>query len=87
MAVRAPIPELLEFLSAYDDRIVALALTVRRFRRCVTCPTQRAAMCGAHVKITKESRNRGLFTGLMMSVKKDTNRIPGKPLGNGLRRA
>lgn len=31
MAVRAPIPELLEFLSAYDDRIVALALTVRRF--------------------------------------------------------
>lgn len=23
--------------------------------------------------------------GLMMSVKKDTNRIPGKPLGNGLR--
>ena len=25
--------------------------------------------------------------GLMMSVKKDTNRIPGKPLGNGLRRA
>jgi hypothetical protein len=31
MAVRAPIPALLEFLSAYDDRIVALALTVRRF--------------------------------------------------------
>lgn len=31
MAVRAPIPELLEFLSPYDDRIVALALTVRRF--------------------------------------------------------
>jgi hypothetical protein len=31
MGVRAPIPELLEFLSAYDDRIVALALAVRRF--------------------------------------------------------
>jgi hypothetical protein len=30
MAVRAPIPELLEFLSAYHDRIVALALAVRR---------------------------------------------------------
>jgi Domain of unknown function (DU1801) len=31
MGVRAPIPELQEFLSAYDDRIVALALAVRRF--------------------------------------------------------
>jgi len=30
MGVRAPIPELLEFLSAYDDRIVTLALAVRR---------------------------------------------------------
>jgi hypothetical protein len=31
MGVRAPLPELLEFLSAYDDPIVALALAVRRF--------------------------------------------------------
>ena len=31
MAVRAPIPELLEFLSVYDDKIVDLALAVRRF--------------------------------------------------------
>jgi Domain of unknown function (DU1801) len=31
MKVRAPIPELLEFLGAYDDRIAALALAVRRF--------------------------------------------------------
>jgi hypothetical protein len=31
MKVRAPIPELLEFLGAYDDRIAALTLAVRRF--------------------------------------------------------
>ena len=31
VAVRAPLPELLEFLSAYDERIVALAVAVRRF--------------------------------------------------------
>jgi hypothetical protein len=31
MQVRAPIPELLKFLSAYDERIVELALAVRRF--------------------------------------------------------
>jgi len=31
MGVRAPIPELLEFLAAYDDRIMVLALAVRRF--------------------------------------------------------
>src|SRR5580704_5201657 len=31
MGVRAPLPELLEFLAVYDDRIVALALAVRRF--------------------------------------------------------
>ena len=31
MGVRAPIPKLLEFLGAYDVRIVALALAVRRF--------------------------------------------------------
>jgi hypothetical protein len=31
MGVRAPLPELLEFLAAYDDRIVVLALAVRRF--------------------------------------------------------
>jgi Domain of unknown function (DU1801) len=31
MGVRAPLPELLGFLGAYDDRIVALALAVRRF--------------------------------------------------------
>jgi hypothetical protein len=30
MAVREPIPELLEFLSVYDDKIVKLALAVRR---------------------------------------------------------
>ena len=30
MAVRKPIPELLKFLSAYDKKIVALALEVRR---------------------------------------------------------
>jgi hypothetical protein len=30
MAVRKPIPELLKFLSAYDKRIVELALAVRR---------------------------------------------------------
>jgi Domain of unknown function (DU1801) len=30
MAVRKPIPELLKFLAAYDKRIVALALEVRR---------------------------------------------------------
>jgi hypothetical protein len=31
MGVRAPIPELLEFLSVYDDKIIELALAVRRF--------------------------------------------------------
>jgi Domain of unknown function (DU1801) len=31
MGVRPPIPELLEFLSAYDEQIVKLALAVRRF--------------------------------------------------------
>jgi hypothetical protein len=31
MGVRSPIPELLEFLSVYDEKIVALALDVRRF--------------------------------------------------------
>ena len=31
MAVRSPIPELLQFLSAYDDSIAKLALAVRRF--------------------------------------------------------
>jgi len=30
MAVRKPIPELLKFLSAYEKRIAALALEVRR---------------------------------------------------------
>jgi hypothetical protein len=31
MGVRSPIPELLEFLSVYDEKIVTLALNVRRF--------------------------------------------------------
>src|SRR5277367_565143 len=31
MGVRSPIPELLEFLSVYEEKIVALALDVRRF--------------------------------------------------------
>jgi hypothetical protein len=31
MGVRAPIPELLEFLSAYDEKIVELTLAARRF--------------------------------------------------------
>src|SRR5580693_10414532 len=31
MGARAPIPELLEFLSAYDEKVAELALAVRRF--------------------------------------------------------
>jgi hypothetical protein len=47
MGVRAPIPELLEFLGAYDNQIVALALAVRGF---VLAETPRATetICDAY---------------------------------------